>query len=179
MRKNIVWTVLCIIVTIALLGCGGESSGGSAPDTITITISGQSGTVTKTFAEGSYNSQGRLDPYLISFVTTSNGTSIQLYSGLTNTYGSMALGIMISANTLGSYQTGGTMSWAYVEYGFFDPSYEGYSSVISSTTGTVTLSSIGNVGEKISGSLDVVVTHLTNTFNTLRIAGTFNVTRDY
>jgi len=47
MRKNIVWTVLCIIVTIALLGCGGESSGGSAPDTITITISGQSGTLQK------------------------------------------------------------------------------------------------------------------------------------
>jgi hypothetical protein len=180
MRRNMVWTVLCIIFTIALFGCGGGSSGDSAPDTMTLTISGQSGIVTKSFTEGSYNSQGNLDPLLISFVTASNGTGIQLHSGVPNTQGSMGLGIMVYANTPGSYQTGGTMPWGYIDYGIFDPQYEGYSSVISSAIGTVTLSSIGNnVGEKITGSLDVVATHLTNTSNTVRIAGTFSVTRDH
>ena len=178
MGKNIVWVVACLMLTIALFACGGGvSSDPVVADTMTVTISSPSGTVTKTYTEGTYNAQGHLDPDLGSYVSALNNTQIELHSGGSNTQGAMSIGISVEGNTPQSYPTGVSTPANVITYGIYDTHYLSYTSLFSSTSGTITLSSIGNPGEKITGAFDSVVTLLTNTSDTLRISGTFSVTR--
>ena len=181
MRKNILWILVCIMLPIALSGCG---SGGNSDedvantaDTMTVTISGTSGTVTTTYTEGSYNSHGNFDTDLISYVTASNNTQIELHSGESNTQGSTIINIAVAGNTPQSYPTGIATPENCITYDIYYTHYQSYTSLFSGTSGTITLSSMGNVGEKITGTFDAVVSLLTNTSDTLRISGTFSMTR--
>jgi hypothetical protein len=178
MRRNLVWIVVCLMLTIALFACGGDgSSDPVAADTMTVIISGPSGTVTKTYTEGTYNAQGHLDPDLGSYVTTLNNTQIELHSGGSNTQGSTIINITVEGNTAQSYPTGVSTPANDITYQIYDAHYLSYTSLFSNTSGTITLSSVGNPGDKITGTFDAVVSLLTNTSDTLRISGTFSVTR--
>jgi hypothetical protein len=158
----------CILLAVALYGCGGGDSGSSA-DTMTVTISGPSGTTTTTYVEGTYNAQGYLDPDLSSFVTTSL-TRIDLISQVSSTQPT-GVKITVLGATAQTYPAGQSAIFYYTNN-------QSYDSLISNTSCTVTLSSIGNVGEKITGTFDAVVSLLTNTYDTVRISGTFSVMRD-
>jgi hypothetical protein len=83
--------------------------------------------------------------------------------------------VKIIGNTPGSYSTGREYIGNDISY---DTNNQPYTSIFSNTSGTITLSSIGNVGDKITGTFDAVVSRLTNTNDTLRISGLFSVTRD-
>jgi hypothetical protein len=175
MKKNMVWVVVCLMLTIALFDCGGGGGGSSDPvaaDTMTVTISSPTGTVTKTYTEGTYNTLGHLDPDLFTYVFTAlNQIEIELHSEGSNTQGATVILISVEGNTPQSYPIGITTPANYIEY----VSDDTHSSLFSSTSGTITLSSIGNAGKKIIGTFDAIVT---DTSNTLRILGTFSVTRD-
>jgi hypothetical protein len=149
-----------------------------APDTIAVTISGQSGTVTTTYTEVSYNAQDTLAPDMISYVTASIDTRIYLHSGGAYTQGATSLSIDIGGITPQSYTLGGVNPRNVITYAVFDTQHQPYTGFFLSTSGTVTLSSIGNVSAKINGDFDALFTNLTNTSETLRISGTFNVMRD-
>jgi hypothetical protein len=180
-KMKILWPAINILIAIALSACSGGSSSGGAitntADTMTVTISGPSGTVTKTYTEGSYNSQGNLDPDLTSYITASNNTQIELHSGGSNTPGSTIINISVEGNTAQLYPTGIANPANSILYEIYDTHYNSYTSLFSSTSGTITLSTVGNVGGKITGTFDAVVSLLTNTADTLTISGTFNVTR--
>jgi len=141
---------------------------------MTVTISGPSGTTTTTYVEGTYNAQSYLDPDLSSF-GTSSFTRIDLTSQVSATQ-LTSLKIFVLGNTAQSYPTGAGHSLSAI---FYETNNQSYDSVISSTSGTVTLSSIGNVGDKVTGTFDAVVSLLTNTYDTVRISGIFSVMRDY
>ena len=176
MSKNIVWPMVCMsmIFTIALFGCGGGTSdvisGAVAPDTMTVTISGPSGTVTKTYTKGSSDTQGHVNPAMISYVSPANTTIIDLADVSTTQVDRMT--IVVSGTAPQSYSVDSANSLITTFY-----ENNTYSSTFSSPSGTVTLSSIGNVGEKINGTFDATVTSDTNTSDTLKISGTFSVTR--
>ena len=177
MKKNIMWMILYISFTIALSGCGGGASGDLDPDTITLTVSGPSGTLTTTYIEGTYNAQGKLDPNLLSYMTASNDTHIQLQSGLPWASGSSGIWIAFFDNKAQAYSTGGFPYDGFLDYDFYDTNNNHYTSLYSTESGTITLSSIGNVGDKISGTFNVPVTNPTNTSETLKLSGSFSVTR--
>jgi hypothetical protein len=128
--------------------------------------------------EGSYNAQGHLDPNLISYVTASSNTQIELHSGESNTQGSTIISIAVDNKTPQSYPTGIATPVNTITYEYYDTHYQSYTSLFSSTSGTITLSSVGNTGEKITGTFDAVVSLLTNTSDTLKISGSINITRD-
>lgn len=182
MKKNILWVVVCLTLTIALLACGGGgSSDPVASDKMTATISGPTGTETTTFTEGSYSTDSAghsfLNPSLIAYTTASNETNIELlYWDGVSLGTTVIINMRVNGNTPGLYPTGGYVN--PVNSIAYETNNQSYISAFSSTTGTITLSSIGNVGEKITGAFDTVVTLLTNTFDTLRLSGTFSVTRD-
>ncbi len=161
----------CMVLTACGGGGGGTSAGGGVADTMTATVSG----VTTTYTEGTYNTQGFLDPDMSSFATTSN-TFISLCSGVSSITCTTLVNISIRGNTPQSYPTGTTNSPTQITY---STNNQTYSSIYSSTIGTVTLSSVGNIGEKITGTFDAVVTNMSNSSDTLGISGTFSVERDH
>jgi hypothetical protein len=181
MIKNIVWVVVCLMLTIALFACGGGgSSDPVAADTMTVTISGPSGPATTTFTEGSYSttSSGHsfLNPNLSAYVTAINETNIELlYWDGVSLGTTVIINMRVNGNTPGLYPTGAANPATTISY---DANNQSYLSFISSPSGTITLSSIGNVGDKIIGTFDAVVTLLSTTSDTLRLSGSFSVTRD-
>jgi hypothetical protein len=180
MKKGIVWVVFCMMVAVGLVACtggGGGDSGSGSADTMTVAEQGGAGV---TYTEGPYNSFGYLDPGLYSDVSASGNTYVALCSNVTPSGNDATcatiVNISIKGNAPGSYPTGTTGSPAQISY---QTNHKLYLSVYSGTTGTITLSSVGNVGEKITGTFDALVTNLTNTNDTLGISGTFSVKRDF
>ena len=182
MIKNIVWAMLNMLAVIALSGCGDGSSGGSVPDTMTVTISSPSGTVTTTYTEGSYstNSLGNsfLNPNLNAYITAFNETQIEFHYWDGVSVGStVILNMHIIGNTAGLYPVDPGFINSSILYSSNGPAYD---NLRSSTSGTIILSAVGNVGEYIAGTFDAEVVSLleTNTTDTLRITGSFRITRN-
>lgn len=176
MRKGIMRAAVFMMVGIGLAACGGgggSSAGGGDPDTMTVIVTGASGTTTATYTEGPYNNNGLLDPSLSSFVTPSS-TSVSLCTQSTGATCAVSMTISVRGVTPQSYPTGTSNTPTQITYRANNLTY---SSIYSGTTGTITLASIGNVGEKITGAFDTVVTNMTNSSDTLGISGTFSVTR--
>ena len=177
MRKNIVWTVLYVLITVASSGGCGSSSGDSARDTMTVTISSPSGTtITRTYEEGSYSSN---NPYLRAYITALNKTQIEFHYWDGVSVGSTeVLNIYVMGNTPGLYP----VDPGYINSSIMYSSSNGpaYDNLLSSTTGTIILSAVGNVGENITGTFDAEVVGLlaTNTTDTLRLTGSFRITRE-
>jgi hypothetical protein len=183
MSKNIICAILFILLTIASSSGCGSSSGNRSPDTMTVTISSPSGSATTTtYTEGSYstNSTGNSgpNPDLSSYITASSMTNIELHywdgisSGTT-----VALVMSINGNTPGSYPVDPGYVNSSVMYSSNGIPYD---NLLSNTSGTIILSTVGNVGENITGTFDAEVVSLlaTNTTDTLRISGSFSITRD-
>jgi hypothetical protein len=180
MKNSLVLIAFCMLVAVGLVACGGGGGGSctGCADTMTVAVSGSAPI---TYTEGPYNSFGYLDPSLSSFVTPSGNTSVSLCSGVTPSGTSATcdtlISISIKGNTPQSYPTGTTGTPTQISY---RTNNQTYSSVSSSTTGTITLSSVGNnVGEKITGTFDAMVTNMSNSSDTLGISGTFSVKRDF
>ena len=176
MRKGIRRAAVCMIVVIGLVGCGGgggSSAGGGDPDTMTVIVTGASGTTTAAYTEGPYNNNGFLDPSLSASVAPSS-TSISLCTGSTGTTCATLITIFVKGITPQSYPTGTSNTPTQITY---RANSKTYSSIYSNTTGTITLASIGNAEEKITGAFDTVVANMTNSSDTLVISGTFSVTR--
>ena len=93
--------------------------------------------------------------------------------------GSNTVSIFIEVNgkTPKLYNSGGGDYTSNIFYETYNPS-QAYASMFSSTNSTITLWSIGDVGEKIIGTFDAIVTCFTSTSDPLEISGTFSVTRN-
>jgi hypothetical protein len=156
-----------LILSFALSACSDGGTSGSA-DMMTISVSSPTGTVTSSYTEGS---QGNLTPYLSSDVTATH-IYIALVTDPHDMNSSTNVSIAaIGDNTPQSYSLGSNSpSWIACHI-----NNQSYLNVLSSPSGTITISSIGNMGEKITGTFDAVVT---STSSTLNISGTFSVTRD-
>jgi len=167
MRKKII-RVVCMLVVIGLAACGGggggSSSGESATDTMTLTVTDLSTAVTTTYTEGGYNTYGYLDPNLSTYVTGSD-TWVLLSTGSNGSAVDLSINIVVRGNTPGSYPTGTTSSSTYISYTSYTPSIQPYNSRYSSSTGTVTLSKVGNLGETITGSFYAVVALMSSPSN--------------
>ena len=149
------------------------------PDTLSFTMSNLSGTVTNTTCtEGSHDAQGYLDPDLISYLTGSTQTRIQLHSGGTYTQGATLLTMDIGGTSLQSYPLGTAGPGNSISYSVYDTQNQPYTGYYSATSGTITLTGTGNVGDKITGTFDAVVSKWTNTADAFTISGAFSVTRE-
>jgi hypothetical protein len=89
----------------------------------------------------------------------------------------VALVMSINGNTPGSYPVDPGYVNSSVMYSSNGIPYD---NLLSNTSGTIILSTVGNVGENITGTFDAEVVSLlaTNTTDTLRISGSFSITRD-
>ena len=183
MRKKIVWAMLCIMITIATTSGCGSSSGDSAPDTMTTTISSPSGTSTTTTYTEAYSTDSAgysfLNPNLNAYVTASDETNIELHYWDGVSLGAAAVLVMsVHGKTPGIYPVDPGYVNSAVMYSSNGMPYD---NLLSNTSGTIILSSSGNVGENIAGTFDAEVVSLlaTNTTDTLRISGSFNIIRDH
>jgi hypothetical protein len=111
---------------------------------------------------------------LYSYVTAINTTVIALQSGESYTQRTL-INITINGNTPQSYPID-LLANNPIDI-FYETNNGTYATIFSNPSGTITISSIGNVGEKITGSFDAIATHMSYT-DTIRISGTFSVTRD-
>jgi len=179
MRTNIEWAVISITLILTMFGCsGGSSPSGGSSDTMAVNISGPSGTFTSIYTAGS-NTAPLNYPQFGANISATNNTRIYMISGITAPgSNAVTINIDVNGNTAQSYNTGGGDFTSNISYETYNPSSQSYMSMFSSTNGTITLSSIGNVGEKINGTFDAIVASVTNTSDILKISGTFSVTRD-
>jgi hypothetical protein len=188
MKKNILLVTVCMIVLIVLVGCGTGEDGGivgvaggggggySAADTMTVSLQDSTGVMTATLTEGLYNSLGYLDPDLYSAVdTTTPQTAIYLCSGYTGTMCTGYIGITATGSTQQTYPTGPGISTEVL----YVSNDQYYSSFWATNAGSVTLTSIGNVGEKVTGSFNAEIALVSNPSDTKRISGSFSVTREF
>jgi hypothetical protein len=175
MSKKVILAQVFLILSFALSACSGsDTSGGditSSADTMTVTVPSPTGTATTTYTEGS---QGYLVPWLSSNVTPTH-IYITLHSDPHNITSSTNIYIAaIGGNTPQSYPLDINNSPSFINC---DINNQTYSSALSSPSGTITISNIGNMGKKITGAFDAVVAGTSST-DTLNISGTFSVTRD-
>ena len=179
MRTIITCVMVCMLIAITLFACGGGGNSGGA-DTMTVIVTGPSGTTTTTYREGPYSttSSGHsfLNPRLNAYITASNETSIEvLYWDGVSLGTTVALTMHVYGSTPGLYPVDPGFANSTIVYLSNNQTYD---NLRSSTSGTIILSSVGNVGEKITGTFDAVVTLLTNASDTLRITGSFSITQD-
>lgn len=122
-----------------------------------------------------------LDPIMSADVLPSNHIAIQLRSGMSNTQTATILLIETEGNAVQSYAIAANNP-LYISYNNGNQDYATFFS--SAPSGTIIYSRIGNVGEKITGSFDAIVTlgsitPVTGATDTRRVSGTFSVTRSH
>jgi hypothetical protein len=169
----------------AIAGCGGgggpSTGGAGSASTMTVTLatgSGMSGGIgTTTYTEGPINNFGYYDPSFSGDIAAGAGMLITMCSGVT---GAGPCNVLINVNTSGwtpggYLVTGGTSTTStyllYMEQGQY---FDGIAS-----KGTVTLTSVGNVGEPIEGSFQAILALRTNSSTTIEVSGVFSVVRDH
>lgn len=164
---------------VSCTGGGGTSSAGNSGDgnTMTVSIDGAGPT---TYTEGAINSYGYYDPDMEADVYTDTGrTIIMLSSGVTggSTPPTTTINIVTSGHVAGAYPITGdaTSTGTLTTYITYNDHGQYHSSIISS--GTVTIGSIGNVGDPVIGSFSAVVQSTSQYTHTHTISGTFNMKR--
>jgi hypothetical protein len=170
--------LLVLISVLTLLSaCGGDGStgGNSAASTMTVTIGGGG---TATYTEGPINNLGYYDPSFSGDSAAGQGTLITMCSGVTGAV-SAGCNVLINIRTSdlipGGYTiAGGTNTTTYFMY-MTQGQY--YDSLVSK--GTITLTSVGGVGEPITGSFQAVLGLRSSGTPTIGISGTFSVLRDH
>jgi hypothetical protein len=166
--------VLCssLLVLVSCSGGGGDNAPGNAADTMTVTVVNQSaGTTTTTY--------------------TANGTDITTFGGVSTfpdpdglTYVNMnspSVQVVVSANgmTAGTYPITGSLAVLSVRYTMYTSptTTEIYA---TDGSGTIEITSIGAVGQQITGSFNAVVYKgypVSGPTSTLGVSGTFSVER--
>lgn len=157
-----------MLAAIVIVSCGGGGSNGSggSGDTMTVTVVSQAGTTTKTY--------------------THNGTDIITWGGVYHSpditsvsMESPAVEVSVTANgaTPGTYPITGESSILMVRYVLYTSPT---TSEIYSTngSGTIEMTAIGDVGQKITGSFNAEVYQTfpeSNPTNTLNVSGTFSI----
>ncbi len=175
MNSLYVRSLVLLCMTTLLLSCGGDvesSNGGGSASTMTVTLA----TGTTTYTEGPLNNLGYYDPSFSGDSAAGVGTLITMCSGVT---GAGPCDVLINVRTSdmipGGYTiAGGTNTTTYFMY-MTQGQY--YDSIVS--RGTITLASVGNVGEPITGTFQAVLGLRTNPSTTIGVSGTFSVTRDH
>ncbi len=169
--KPFLMKFMTLIFSLSLLSACGDGGGSSTSnsngtgDSMTVTVVSKStGTTTTT-----YNGNGS-DP-VFSAGFNSGRTIIQM--------GSAAAGVFISADgtSVNSYpisQTG-SPTVKYTVYSSSTPT----TTVYSAMSGTVTLTSVGNIGQPVTGSFEAYLIDISKPTSTLDISGTFSATRQY
>ncbi len=180
------WIVL-IFSLVMLASCGGGGGGNGVSgnsgigNTMTVSVTtegGMGGGIgTVTYTEGSINGYGYYDPDMEADIYPDTGRMIiMLSSGVTGS-GSpdISINIVTSGHTAGAYPITGTSGTPGVTtYINYKDGSEYHDGVISS--GTVTIDSIGNVGDPVIGSFSAVVLCSSPT-HTHGFSGTFNMKR--
>jgi hypothetical protein len=183
--RSLMWIVLIFSLAI-LMSCGGGGGGGvggnsGIGNTMTVIVKTESGTgetasITP-YTEGSINGYGYYDPDMEADIYPDTGRMIiMLSSGVTGgTPPDTTINIVTSGHTAGAYPIDGTsaMNGIYTYITYKDGS-EYHDGVISS--GTVTIDSIGNVGDPVIGSFSGVVL-CSAPSHTHGFSGTFNMKR--
>lgn len=169
-KKPLIMKLMVLIFIVSLLAsCGGGGGGGSTPgggtgDTMTVIIANPASTTT-------YN-EAAFDPLLTGTVSgTPQKTYVDMCSGITNNGGcTKAVNMAVDGITAPKIYNTSTVTKV---------TYTDGSKIYSSTSGTLTLTTLGVVGERITGSFDnVVVANVSNVSDILTISGTFSVTRE-
>jgi hypothetical protein len=175
MRKRHAWilSLIIILAVVVFAACGGGGGGGGnagSASTLTATV----GAGTTTYTEGPINNIGYYDPSFSGDSAPGVGTLITMCSGVSTTC-DILINIRTADATPGPYPiTGGSSTPTYIVYSDHG---QHYYSILSS--GTVTLTSVGNVGQPITGSFQAVLELWTVPTSTLAISGTFSVLRDH
>ena len=176
-----------LFVMPLLFSCGGSGGGGGVTandgigNTMTVTIATQSpigggiGTTT-ILKELSMVTVITILIWRRIYIRTSGRTEIMLSSGVTGgpTPPVTLINIVTSDHTAGAYPITGDGTAGPTTYISYKDNAESHNSIISS--GTVTIDSIGNVGEPVIGSFSAVVL-CTSPSHTHAISGTFNMKR--
>lgn len=161
-----VWAGL-ILFLILLEGCGNNNPSQVSLDTMSVTIekSGKEPDTT-TYTEGPF------DPVLTGF-SEAGRTGINLCFGtLGGGCAEVFVDIRLIADRAGAYSTNDNNFIVY-QAGASDLST--YQSI--QRMGTITLSSVGGISQKITGSFDTIAELISQRANTIRLSGSFSVTR--
>ena len=157
--------VLCSSLLV-LASCSGGDGSVSTASKMTVTT----GASTTTYTSGPINTFGYYDPSFNADLFSMTSTQITMCSGVTDTTCGISINITTAGTTPGPYPITGTRI-LYSDHGAY------YDSIASSVT--VTLTSVGNVGEPITGSFQAVLGLRTDLTTTQSIYGTFSVIRDH
>ena len=164
---------ISMLTLLTACGGGGSTDGNSAASTMTVMIGGGG---TATYTEGPINNLGYYDPSFSGDNAAGQGTLITMCSGVN---GPDPCNVLINIRTSdmipGGYTiAGGTNTTTYFMY-MTQGQY--YDSLVSK--GTITLTSVGGVGEPITGSFQAVLGLRSSGTTTIGISGTFSVIRDH
>jgi hypothetical protein len=178
------WAVLICALSI-IISCGsggggivggGTGTAGNPNNILTVTRATTTGASTATYREGFVNSFGLVDPNLFAASDNISATLVGLSSGIPK-FGPPAklINIIAGGISAGTYTIGGGgSSGTYIAY---DDQGQSYMSTYGS--GTVTLTSVGNVGAPIIGSFNAVLTLIgSSPTTTLGFSGSFSVVRE-
>lgn len=166
--KNLFLILLVLSLAITAGSCGGDGGGGSAGPTSTMTLT-QNYTST-TFTDGTTNSSGYYDPSFSADVYPAPRTLVTMCSGVSAGTCAKLVNVSAGGATPGSYTI--DCSSTYVTY-----TYDSFPYFCKS--GTVTLASVGAVGEPITGSFNAVLSLSGYQSITIDLSGTFSVIRDH
>lgn len=156
-----------MLFLIILAGCGDNKASQFSFDTMTVTIE-------KTGAEPNTTmyTEGAFDPVLTGHIDAGR-TAINLCFGtLGGGCAEVFLDIELIADREGTYSVSGTNFIVYQAGGSALSTYRSIQSM-----GTITLSSVGGVSQKITGSFDTIAELISQRSNTIRLSGVFSVTR--
>jgi hypothetical protein len=170
LMKKLNTKLIALLFALSLLSaCGGgggggsTSGGGSDSDTMTVNIVSLSTPTTTTTYTGSMSTT----PTLIGMVYGTSQTVVEL-AGPTLQVAVCAGGSNASTYPMGLCAAGsGTVTYIISA---------GTTTTYNGATGTVTLTSVGGVGQPITGSFDAIVS---DTTNTMRVWGSFSVTNAF
>lgn len=156
-----------ILFLVLLAGCGHDNTTPASLDTMTVTIQkpgAEPNTITYT--------EGAFDPVLTGFVEAGR-TGINLCFGtLSGGCAEVFLDIELIADRAGTFSTSGNN---FIVYQAGASAVSTYQSIQS--RGTITLSSVGGVSQKVTGSFDTAAELVSLRSNTIRLSGTFSITR--
>ncbi len=181
--KRIVLIFSLVILASCGGGGGGDGVGGNSGigNTMTVTVTtegGMGGGIgTVTYTEGPINGYGYYDPDMEADISPDTGRMIIMLSSgvMGGTPPDTTINIVTSGHTAGAYAIDGTSAmhgiYTYITYKDGSEYHDG---VISS--GTVTIDSIGNVGDPVIGSFSAVVL-CSSPSHTHGFSGTFNMKR--
>lgn len=175
-------TIVFILVLVSACGSGGGGSasngggdgsnivGGFAPtgDTIAVSIwSLSTSTTTTTYAGDQY------DPIMTAQTfTTNNKTYIDMGSGydVVTQSTKRTLDLAVGGTTVGTYTFSSPTGTTGILYSDVPKLYQG-------TTGAVTITSIGNVGQPVIGTFNATLGCASGCTGTIGMSGSFSVTR--